>query len=255
MKQKQFPPQTGAYAVKVKSEQSTAPWQAFTVARAQISIGQDYHEGEKLAALSAWLAPRFESVDICVNDTLQRFSLMFDHDIARDAAFATALHDGDTWLARNGALFTAPHVNLIRWNRWLEDSRFADTHAKIATLYQSNTEFHHAIDGNIQSLWERRLRLYPGRYEPARFLHFAELSRQYLLEEISAFSLMYTDKTAIDVYPGTTIFAALVFQGRAVDGAPAGLGNGHFCRVDFSRNKILQPANIDIAPNDAARRT
>lgn len=239
MKQRQFPAQTGPYTVKVKSEQCTAGWQNFSTARAQISVGQDYHEGEKLAALAGWLSPRFESVDICVNDTLQRFGLMFDHEIDESAARIMAGRDGHAWAARNRHLFTDAHMRLVHWDTWLTDARFGRTHTQIRALYENNREFHHAIDGNIQSLWERRQRLHPGRYATARFIPFAGLSRQYLLEEISAFALMYADKTAIDVYPGTTIFAALVFQGRDVPGAPEGLGRGHFCRVDFSRNKNM----------------
>lgn len=243
MRQRQFPAQTGIYTVKVKSEQCTASWQDFSMARAQISVGQDYHEGDKLAALAGWLAPRFDVVHICVNDTLQRFGRMIDHeDIDEDTARAWAERDGQEWRTRNGHLFTAPHVRLIHWDHWLDNPRFAATLDQISHLYDHNREFTHAIDGNIQALWERRRRQDPARYPAAKFLRFATLSRRYLLEEIAAFSLMYEDQIAIDVYPGTTIFAALVFQGRVVDGAPVGLGQGHFCRVDFSRGKISPSA-------------
>ncbi len=47
----------------------------------------------------------------------------------------------------------------------------------------------------------------------------------YLLEEIAVFSLMYEQQEAIDIYPGTAIFAALVFQDKDTKGAPSGLGN------------------------------
>ena len=54
----QYPPQDGAYAVKVKNG---AGWNAFDTARLQISVGQPYHEGDKLAALLRE-NPTFDSV-------------------------------------------------------------------------------------------------------------------------------------------------------------------------------------------------
>ena len=70
----QYPPQDGAYAVKVKNG---AGWNAFDTARLQISVGQPYHEGDKLAATADWVRHRFGRVIVCVNDTLQRFNHAF----------------------------------------------------------------------------------------------------------------------------------------------------------------------------------
>lgn len=238
MKRKQFPAQIGPYAIKVKSEQSTDSWQDFDSVRLQISVGQDYHEGDKFIAAVEWAKPRFQKIIICLNDSLQRFNLMFETGLAEDKAFAIASSNGQNWLDRHsGILQSASHIEIKRWHEWLEDRNFEQTQQQVQYLYQNNDAFHQAIEANINAIWQRRQALTVDAYSQDNFSLFAQLSRRYLLEEISVFSMMFERGRAIDAYPGTTIFAALVFKGRNVEGGPPGLGKGHFCRIDFSRNK------------------
>ncbi len=237
---KNYPAQTGKYKVKAHGNQSTHRWSDFSKARCQISIGQEYHEGSKLAAMINWCADRFNAVTLCVNDTLQRYSTMFEKKIDETSAFKEALQKGEEWIKRNEEIWShKDNVSIIRWDEWL-DSEYTAVRPKIAFLYASNLEFKEAIDKNIECLWERRIKQFPDKYKPEDYPKFFELSKRYLLEEVSAFSIMYERDKAIDIYPGTTIFAATVFKGRKVEGAPSGLGKGHFCRIDFSRNKNHQ---------------
>lgn len=55
---------------------------------------------------------------------------------------------------------------------------------------------------------------------------------------------MYETEEAIDIYPGTALFAATLFRGRNIEGAPPGLGKGHFCRIDFDRRRLLYKHNF-----------
>ncbi len=238
---KNYPAQIGPYKVKVKSNQTTDRWLDYSMARCQISVGQEYHEGSKLVAMLDWSIDRFDDVQICVNDTLQRFNLMFEKGLSEKNASYIAQRVGDEWIERNSSLWRhAQNVSIIRWDKWLEDEYTAIS-PKTAFLYANNPEFKEAIDRNISDIWERRKHLQPHIYKPEAFPRFSELSKQYLLEEITAFSIMYEKDEAIDIYPGTAIFAATVFQGREIAGAPPGLGKGHFCRVDFSKNRNYQP--------------
>ncbi len=238
MKDNQYPPQTGIYPVKVKSEQSTHNWQLFDMARLQISVGQEYHEGEKMLSAVNWCNPRFESVQVCVNDTLQRFDKMFELGIEEDEAQLITMRAGQEWTERHIHMFTSiPHLEIKRWENWKQNSYYPEYRRKIESLYTSNTEFKATIEDNIDSIWTRRHASVPLKYTNERHNEFRELSRMYLLEEISVFSVMFETSQAIDIYPGTTIFAATVFQNREIANAPAGLGKGKFCRIDFSKNK------------------
>jgi len=184
-KAKQYPPQTGAYAVKVKTG---AGWQEFDTARLQLSAGQPYHEAEKLRATFNWVGQRFEKVIICANDTLQRFNHEMD-GLTPSEAFSKAESDGREWIERN--------ISSIR-------------------SLPNYTDF------------ER----------------FADLSKRYLLEETAVFSIMFKTEAAVDIYPGSTLLPCTIFQGQTVDGAPDGLGMGHFSRIDFKRNQKFSELQV-----------
>lgn len=238
MKKIQYPEQTGYYVVKVKAEQSTHNWQEFDMARLQISVGQEYHENEKLTAAFNWCKHRFSRVQICVNDTLQRFNMMFEYGITEEDARIKAARAGEEWTKRYIHLFSSiPHLEIKKWSSWKLDRRYQEYSKQIEDLYLSNPEFKESIDNNIESIWQRRQASYPGKYNKNRKKEFVLLSKKYLLEEITVFSIMFESDEAIDIYPGTTIFAATIFQNREVTSAPRGLGAGKFCRIDFSKNK------------------
>ncbi|MFQ6550592.1 tRNA-dependent cyclodipeptide synthase [Aestuariibius sp. 2305UL40-4] len=235
---KAFPSQTGLYKIKPKSEQSSDRWSDFQTARLQISVGQPYHEGEKFAATLEWCRPRFKGVVICVNDTLQRYNAMFELGLSDDVARQRSVAAGSDWIARNlGSVTDDPIFEIRRWNDWLADPDYLETHRAILALDKTNPDFAAAISADIERIWARRHANDPEAYSMYRRAAFQELSRVYLLEEIAVFSLMFAQETAIDIYPGSALFAAQVFQGRKVAGAPAGLGRGHFCRIDFGRNR------------------
>lgn len=253
MLKKDYPPQTGQYKIKTNSEQSTDAWSAFKKARCQISVGQGYHEGAKLKAMIDWCANRFpKGVKICVNDTLQRFNLMFEGCLTEDDAYSESLLEGEKWVKRNEMLWEdQDHIEPIRWDEWLNDE-YESERLKTDFLYSANPIFAQAINKNVMQIWNRRKNAKPDLYIPDNFARFAALSRQYLLEEITVFSIMFDRQEAIDIYPGTTIFAATVFQGQDVANAPAGLGKGHFCRIDFKRNGNYQPEpTMPYAQRDA----
>jgi tRNA-dependent cyclodipeptide synthase len=237
MSKKQYPAQTGRYVVKVKSGQSTDKWQDFLTARFQISVGQEYHEGDKFKAMAHWGRDRFEKIYFCVNDSLQRFNIMFENSLTEDLANSQALEKGDQWINRNMPVIKGiPQAQILRWDELRTRESYSKGHLKTQWLYTNNKEFRQAIDLNIADIWNRRRQLSPTLYSEDKFDEFKGLSKRYLLEEMTIFSQMYESEDAIDVYPGTTLFAATLFQGRKVEGAPEGLGKGHFSRIDFVRN-------------------
>jgi hypothetical protein len=63
------------YSVRVKSGSG---WRQFSRVRLMISVGKDYHEGKKLAAVARWINrnPHIQEVHISDNDFLQRHNYM-----------------------------------------------------------------------------------------------------------------------------------------------------------------------------------
>ena len=249
----QFPPQTGTYAVKVKTG---AGWRDFDTVRLQMSVGMPYHEGDKLAATLDWCRHRFRHVIVCVNDTLQRFNHQFDGMDPRQA-YDKSLADGDSWIERNGAAVAAlPSAEVHRWDDWKTWPDFAVSMARTQNLARTNPEFQEALSRNIMDFWQRRQKK-TGFTEAHRFAEFSRLSEAYLIEETAIFSQMFKAARAVDVYPGSVLLPCVVFQGRQVEGAPEGLDRGAFTRIDFaSREKARDPApaaQVQPPPAFAAR--
>lgn len=244
----QYAPQTGAYVVKVKSGQSTANWRDFDTVHIQVSVGQPYHEGEKLRATLEWAAARFKCVRIWVNDTLQRHTMMYEHGYDADEARTAARQAGQEWLERNAALLAAvPQLEILRWDSMLNDTDFRYMHFLTAQFYKNNAEFRESLDASILNIWSRRYGTVTvagqAESEDEAFHRFAGFSRAYLLEEIAVFSMVSHREKAIDVYPGSLCREMAIFYGREVDGIPPGLNKRAFCRIDFSRSKMAETEN------------
>lgn len=233
----EFPAQTGRYAVKVKTG---AGWRDFDTVRLQISVGHAYHEGDKLAATLEWCRHRFDHLIVCVNDTLQRFNGQVE-GLDPDEAFAKSKSAGDDWLARHRPNIDGlASVEIHRWEDWRERSDYRLALQQTQWLYAHNAEFRDAINSNIKEFWIRRKRRETLTAD-FRFAKFAACSRAYLLEETAVFSLMFKQTRAVDVYPGSVLLPCVVFQGRSVPGAPKGLDQGAFTRIDFARNRKPEP--------------
>lgn len=236
-KARQYPAQTGAYAVKVKSG---AGWTAFDVARFHISVGQEYHEGEKFAATMAWAGNRFRKVIVCVNDTLQRFNYEFEGR-APDAAFRETEAAGREWIERNlAAIRTAGVYDIYRWEEWRGCADFTGALSRIQGQYDAGGRVREAIDAEVVDFWQRRLER--EAVAPSRQAEFVRCSTAYLIEECAAFSLMFAAERAVDVYPGSTLLPVWLFK-------PGGMERGSFTRIDFARrSEAKTPLVPETAP-------
>lgn len=222
----QYPPQDGAYAVKVKNG---AGWNAFDTARFHISVGQAHHEDEKFRAAMRWAGHRFQKVIICVNDTLQRHNHIFD-GMNDKGAFAKAEADGREWLERNLQIIRClPDVEIHRWEDWRSRPDYDEKHAEIAEQYCNDRHFRETIDTEVLTFWQRRQKR-TGLTEAYRFADFRQNSTNYLIEECAAFCLMFQSDHAVDIYPGSVLLPCALFKNED------GLGTRAFTRIDFRKN-------------------
>ncbi len=225
----QYPPQTGRYAVKVKSG---GGWKGFDTARFHISVGQDYHEGEKFAVTMAWAKSRFTRIMICVNDTLQRHNYCFAGS-ETGPAFIRAQMEGDQWIDRNHSAFAdLSNVELYRWEHWRSHPAYANEYNEINRQYQEGRPIRQAIDNEVMLFWRRRQN--SSLVEAHRLGAFQKYSTRYLIEECSAFRVMFQQDEAVDVYPGSVLLPCALFKNEGT------LGKHGFTRIDFSHNKHFQ---------------
>ncbi|MFJ8308907.1 MULTISPECIES: tRNA-dependent cyclodipeptide synthase [unclassified Streptomyces] len=127
-----------------------------------VSVGQRYHEGDKLRA-TVELVNRsgFQELTIAVADTLQRSNYL---DVSPEDAYTRALHQGDEWLERNekilGQLSVANQV--LRWDEALDDPSYGEFRQRIEHAYQHNPQYKSAVDATIGKFIDRLTSRDPG---------------------------------------------------------------------------------------------
>jgi len=229
----QFPAQTGTYAVKVKSGNG---WRAYSTARFQISVGQEYHEGDKFLATMQWAAHRFDKVVICVNDTLQRYNYMHQFGLSELEAKSRAETAGREWIERNiQAIRALPSCEIYRWDQWLGHTEFCAEHESVLKLYHDAPEVRELIQADVFEFWKRRKDKSANDLY-ADFARFKKFATAYLLEETAAFFLMFKKENAVDIYPGSTLLPCVLAE-KYLDLSSRNLGLCSFTRIDFLRRQ------------------
>ena len=232
----QYPPQTGSYRVVVIG--GGGRWKKFTTVRLEISVGGRNHEGEKFAATAEWIRHRFTRSIVCVNDTLQRFTRMFEDGLGEDEARALCAQEGVAWVERNrAALRRLPKAELHHWDDWTAGPGFAAVDGLTERLRAVVPAVDAAIAADVEDMWARRQRQQPGIYRDHRKAEFAALADRYIAEETDRFAVILPDARAVDIYPGSLLrIWELMDDGVQLPGAEP-LTGGAFTRIEFRRQE------------------
>lgn len=229
------------YKLRVRSRWD---WRSFDTVRMEISVGQPYHEGAKLALAMKWARENFRRVIIIIGDSPQRYNLMYRTGFAERNAEKLARGAGDAWLDRNRDLLR--NVEVTRWNDWRADRRYLPNRAAISYLYAGNEKFRNAIHDAIGEFIERRSM---GGNDRTRFFG---LSEQYLLEETAVFATAYDDLDGISAYPGDFLKLWEMFVDSHDGDVPGGLKKAHCVRLCFSRLKTDPASAASFSASEVA---
>lgn len=228
------------YQIKVKVADG---WQDQTVARLHISVGQDYHEGEKFQATVAWARGNFDDVIICVNDTLQRHNFIFQGKTPEEA-HRISKAAGEDWIERNTTpeMRTDPHVKIVRWDDWIHLDNYDDTLNRVSNRISTDMVYGKAIETEAVNFWER-MKKRSGFKSDDQKDDFVEHSKNYLLEECAVFSMMFRRAKAADIYPGSTLIPCQLFK-------PNKIATRGFTRIDFKKVTSAQSVSDSKIDSD-----
>ncbi len=216
------------YEVKIKEKSADSD-----TGRLLISVGQPYHEGEKMKATLGFANRRFDRVVILANDTLQRFNLIYE-GCTEEEAHRISRHRGDEWLERNNIA-----GEVYRWDDW-KGPGFAEVQDRVNNLYRKNSSFRKEVIETAEKVWSRCHKNNPDLYSPERKNEAVTLSIDYILEETAVLSRAYEKIPGVSIYKGTFLKMWSAFTQEAPEDLP-GLKNAHFMRIDFSRKQhVLQ---------------
>lgn len=209
-------------------------WKSFDTVRLPISVGQLYHEGDKLEATADWARNNFEKRTIILGDAPQRYNLMFKHGYSEERAQETAVKAGSEWIERNQPYLNG--IRITRWDEWKESSSYPAVRKQIQELYATNTDFHNALREAATDLWLRRY-----AKEPYDKNLFFSLSEEYLIEETSVFAVAYDTLGGISAYPGDFLKIWEKFIDAKGCDIPSGLSKAYCTRLSFERKRTQIP--------------
>ena len=205
-------------------------WRDFNTVRMEISVGQPYHEAEKLQATMDWARDNFKRRVIILGDAPQRYNLMFQQGYSEEMAQAAAIKAGNEWLERNRTYLYG--IEITRWDEWKNMPIYPVVEKKISDLYSTNKDFHSGLYDATTELWLRR---YAGKnHDKDRFF---SLSEKYLLEETSVFAVAYDALGGISAYPGDFLKIWERFINAEGQEIPTGLSKAFFTRLSFEKKR------------------
>lgn len=120
-----------------------------------ISVGQPYHEGEKLlATINLINKSQLAHCSVVVADSLQKHNFISDQ-----SPYETSMLLGDNWLQRNKNILdtlSIPH-QIIRWDLWLQHTEYPKYRYALEREYNSNPNYRHAFDESINQFIQRKV--------------------------------------------------------------------------------------------------
>tara|TARA_B100000767_G_C19738579_1_gene525051 strand:- start:314 stop:1045 length:732 start_codon:yes stop_codon:yes gene_type:complete len=235
----EFPRQMGQF--KIKPKRKTAQWKDFDVARLQISMDNEKQTGEKLKNAVDWCCSgRFEKVVAIVSDTLNWFNLSVKHDLNKEDALKLALSEGDDWLSRNNFLHDY-NIEIKRWDEWMLHPEYENRLSIIRKLFLTNEAFKSNVNVVSDRIMESKLSDLTT-YSESHLKRFGEMSKEYILCELSVFSIMFNEEEAIEIYPGSwlkDIFEILCTYSRQYDFLEC-FNNKPYLQIEFEKNKSFE---------------
>jgi len=207
-------------------------WRSFDTVRLEISVGQEYHEGDKLRAAMDWARKSFKKRVLIVGDAPQRYNMMFEQKISERAAYDIAIGAGTAWIERNKQFLH--DMEITRWDQWREHASYSVVQKQVTDLYNTDDDFHRTLQGAISGVWLRR---YAGGTHDKD--EFYALSEQFLLEETSVFAVAYEAIGGISAYPGDFLKTWDLFIDASGDRIPPGLRKAHCARIYFEKKREM----------------
>lgn len=212
------------YKIRARSKWD---WRSFDTVRMEISVGQSYHEGEKLKSAMDWARANFKNIYLIVADTSQRFNIMFRTGYSETNAEKIAYGAGTQWLERNATCLDGAMIT--RWDEWRHKPECIINRATVSRLYSEDPVFRATI---TEAMDEFSKRHHITGVDMRRYL---ALTEQYLLEETAVFATAFKELGGISAYPGTFLETWEACIESNNPHIPAGLKNAHWARLTFDK--------------------
>lgn len=211
-----------------------------------VSVGKEYHQGEKLAATIQKINQSgFSKCIIAVADTLQRHNLS---SMPSQEGHAKSRIQGDKWLEDHESIISSLNIpyKISRWDDFLKRDDYHKYYYQIINEYYSNESYRSAIHETI-GIFTQRKNLAKGTLEYDEAFY---RSLFYILEECPIIMPMWADeKIDFIIYPKQMTLAMSMTRDISLNGRKSEYANWislKFKKISNSHNKSPggEPGNV-----------
>ena len=170
-----------------------------------ISVGQPYHEAEKMYATVELINKYFSKCVFIVCDSLQRYTLMLYGNLSEMGAYKEAFKDGATWIERNQKTFQQLDIpyDIVRWDNWYKSDRFDSYLMKIDNLLSIDYNFKNILDSCANDFIEQHFSCYNENIFSMNRQSALILCENYLKEEAAVLLMWQEEDYSFLAYPGS----------------------------------------------------
>lgn len=213
--------------------------------RAMISISQGNRNlsGDKFEALISWAHNRFQEIIINVSDTLSRHNLIAE-GYSEPLAESMAERHGNIWLKEHHHIIKQHKDKIIaihRWNDWRQHSSYNEINDKIQRFYLDDIGLSKTVHDDCEMFLMRKIE---QGYKDIE--HHRICSRNYLLEELAAYTIIGRQYKANRIYPSKDLKCfEYMRSSSSIPASLQGLELTTHIHVSFKKkgNSVIGPSN------------
>lgn len=211
-----------------------------------ISVGQEYHEGEKFSSTVNLVSRSFSGYKVMLYDTLQRYTMAIDSLNTTEYFHGFALREGDRWLDRNKGCYEndSKFIEVIRWDYWLNHPDFASKKEEVLALMSQDMDYKKSFEITAKKFIDRYLNRFTDKSSLPNIERAYNLCMEYLIEECSALCLWPEAQVDYEVYPNR--------RNPAMDATHRCIvlkdnpGKLHSVGIKFKRKGQLSPQKFEL---------
>lgn len=156
-----------------------------------ISMGESYHEDEKLLATVKLLNTRFSKTKLVLADRLQRHDIDESDPVVYKEKENELIKKGDEWLKKNkAALDQINNLEIKRWNDYLTHHAYKDKEKKIDEWYENDSSFQKAVQNSASQFLKRKYNLNIKNFDE-KTNPKAKSTINYIKEECAVYLLWF----------------------------------------------------------------
>lgn len=201
-----------------------------------ISLSNPLYSNNQLFILLEWITSRFSSCVFLIGDTLNRFNIeiftpsSYVDYVKKCITKGKDIENAISSFTRN----LSGEYTTIRWSQIFKTERCIRYKTRFRELYDQNETFKMAIAHTCTSYFESQAKKgFPIKGDP---LTANDLAVEYLIEELSVFSMLIDDGFVMQLYAGTQLPILKKIANKVIEFPEINLDKGVYVDLNLKKS-------------------